>query len=209
MKSPKSFFNTLLVLILISTIGVFAGCLVYWMSLNSLSKKVSEKEVQIANFAEKERALDSLLKNYEDVKSEIDEIEYAIPNEKEAASLLVSVENLAISKGLVVTTYKHKIGVKKKKSARAQATEAVEGTENDASNPRMYQVERDGGLLRFSPEMTIKGSYAKILEFLEETENLNRLLVVDKININKEADPTSPGAPDYVKAVIAVYAYFK
>jgi len=202
MKNPRSFFKTLLGLIFILTIGVLLGGVYYWLQLNNESSELSKKEITIANFAEKERALDNLLINYNDIKDKINKINYAIPKEKEAASLMASLETLAHSKGLEIVVYEHKEDGITKKSSTSQSTDKGK----PKVNHRMNQVEKEDGLLKFSPEITVTGSYIKVNEFLSGLEDLDRLLVIDKIDIQKEPNPDTP---DFVRAVITTYAYFK
>lgn len=207
--TPKYFYKLLLFLIATSFIIAAFIYARFWKELDSLSKKVSESQAVLASFSDKERSLESLKQNYEKIKADSGKIDEALPSEKQAAPLMASIENLALQKGVSVAVYQHKLIASKKASTNNTDASAAENkAEPKTSDLSLSQTEKEGELYRMPLEVTVGGSYVKVLEFLKDLENLNRALVINKTTITKEKGaPTDP--EDLVTGVFSISAYLK
>lgn len=213
MNNPKSFYKLLIVLIALVVAGVSAASYPVFSKLNSLSKKISEKEIILANFTQKELTLKTLEKSYNNIKKEADKFFSALPQEKNSAELMAALENLARTKGVEISVYQHKEPVKKKTQAKdtvetEKKSDTAKKTETATSvDQSLLQTEKKDEVYRLVTIITLTGSYEKIQAYIKEFEKLNRLLVTDKITITKEKEDGAPR--DFAKAIIEFSIYLK
>lgn len=190
-------FNKVLYVFVFFVIALVILMSVYsTLILSKMSKELSNNKFIALNNNEKIGALIKLKEDYENVSYERERLESYIPEEKEASSIVKSLETLAQKNALSFTVYK--IDPAKNKKAT--------DTKNDTDDP---QIKKGDDYNIFAFEIELKGSYSMVDKMIGEMEGHDRLLEIKKIAYTPQDKDNLLASGDGMTALLQVNAYLR
>lgn len=195
--TPKKFYKTILYMTAILMILSFILGYFIWSNLSNISKSAYEKEVYYNNFTSKVYALGNLERNYNKIKSDIKNIEFALPKTKNLDRLMTDLEHTAVKNNVEFNVYKY-VDPNSKGKKKVEEIKELDLT----------QTVKQGDYLEMPFEITIEGRYGDVLNFVKEVEKHKRLILMKTVELTKidqgEGSPT-----DAVKLVSSIGIYMK
>ncbi len=165
----------------------------FLMFTNPTYKEIAGYKAQAAaynealtNAKELQQVRDQLSDKYNTLpKEDIDRLEKLLPNNVDNIRLIIEIERIASTYGMVIKNVKYDVST----TAAASAAPAVEGAEM-----QVLDQNRDFGT--FSLSFSTEGKYDHFLTFLSDLERSLRIVDVKSIaftsaDTNKSGDPTS------------------
>lgn len=142
------------VFVLILTIQLLA---IFFISqgISSLANQLAQKKYQLTTFEQKEASLVKISEDYSSITEDMAIMNEALPDKQKIVGFINSLEKQASESGIL--------------------TKITFGREAVVSESR------DLKSLRFS--LSFKGTYSKMIEFIQKIEKFPQVVVVEKINI--------------------------
>lgn len=171
-----------IIIFIIVVIVVIAG-LIYFVFIPQIEKsfllwlKNTIKKEDISNLKAKKADLNNLKKEEKEAKELSDALSIMLPNEKETGEFMIEIEALSLNTN--VTFADIKFSEAKKTSSSSSSSEettakksTVKGTSTEKFKEMIF-------------EMTAKGSYQDIMNFLKGLEKINRAVTLEKFDLSE------------------------
>lgn len=187
-KRYKAYFIPGVVLILITFLSFFVLIPQLQHLINSV-QLLGTKNDQLARLTSKRRLLESISSNATTIY--LTEAEKALPKDKNAASILVSAQNLASVSQLSLD------GVDLSPGLISSASGGV------TEKPGMAQVSKRGAVSFLPVTFNLRGTSVQLQEFLKQIENMRRLIDITSVDVSYAVD-----GEDFLTADFAVKVYY-
>lgn len=194
---PKKFQKILIIILALTFLGSSLGGYFIWTKLKEVSRAAYEKGVYLDNFTNKVFALQNLKRSYAEIKSDLENINFALPKEKKADRLMTDLESLALKNQTRLTIFKYADSSGKTKKKVENASDLV-----------LSQTEKKENYLELPLEITVEGTYPNVLAFVKDMESSKRFISMVGIDITRINQPE--GMPqNYIKLVSNIKVYIK
>ena len=188
----RSFNKLLFALLAVIIVLTLAVSVYLGITLNNLSKQVSNNKYLAENNSRQIQVLAKLDDDYGNFSMEANEIEHYLPNNKEVSDLLKDLETMASKEDLNFSSYQAGNGQNQPVS--------LKGSTQD------LQVKKVNGYMVFPFQITLKGSFARVDNMIKQIESYNRLVEIQSVKYTK--DQTNV-LGDAIKANLTINAYLK
>ncbi len=188
----RSFNKLLFALLAVIIVLTLAVSVYLGITLNNLSKQVSNNKYLAENNSRQIQVLAKLDDDYRNFSMEANEIEHYLPNNKEVSDLLKDLETMASKEDLNFSSYQAGNGQNQPVS--------LKGSTQD------LQVKKVNGYMVFPFQITLKGSFARVDNMIKQIESYNRLVEIQSVKYTK--DQTNV-LGDAIKANLTINAYLK
>lgn len=191
MKRLKTFYYVMMGLYALFGLGFLAAGVYGFLTLSNIQSSITEQRYRLDIISERYNILAGLEKKYADIEPDIQKINTALPDQKEASKLVSDLDSLAKSSGLKLTLIQ-------------SATTGKKPTSDDLS---LLQTVSGKNAYELPLELKVEGGFTNFTGFVKQIENYQRLMNITSLEISK---PTEGGSvSDNIEAKLKVTAYLK
>lgn len=151
---------------------------------------LQENKVDLAKLTMKRNKLETVSTDY--TSKYLPDAEIALPQEKDAASILIALENLSASSQITIEQINLTPGLVSTATATAASPPPVVNTTANRFGSQSLLV-----------EVKTRGSIIQFLEFINQLTNMRRLIDIGNMEI-----VFAPGVDDFVMADLLLHTYF-
>jgi Tfp pilus assembly protein PilO len=178
MKQYKNIIYIVLAIIVIGVLIYFVyipqikGSLLIWT-------KNAIKQEQVASLEKEKSDLNNLKSQEKDVENMINALVALVPEKKDAGSFIIEIEALAAATGVNVSDIKF---------SQTAKTPTQQSTSTDTSTGKTSTVkgvsDSSAKFKELIYEMTAKGDYSQVINFLKGLEKMKRATTIEKADLN-------------------------
>lgn len=173
-------------IILIVSAVIIIGVLIYFVYIPQIKDsllvwtKNAIKQSQVSSLEKEKSDLSSLKSQEKDVENMINALAALVPEKKDEGNFIIETEALATATGVNVSDIKF---------SQAAKTPTQQSTSADTSTGKTSTVKGvSDSSLKFKElvyEMTAKGSYAQVINFLKGMEKMKRAASIEKADLSE------------------------
>jgi Tfp pilus assembly protein PilO len=178
----KKYKNIIFIILAVIIIGV----LIYFVYIPQIKDslliwtKNAIKQDQVSSLEKEKSDLNSLKQQEKDVENMINALAALVPEKKDAGSFIIETEALAAATGVNVSDIKF---------SQAAKTPTQQSTSADTSTGKTSTVKGvSDSSLKFKElvyEMTAKGEYSQVINFLKGLEKMKRATTIEKADLSE------------------------
>lgn len=192
MNRLKKFYITISVFFVALGLTLVGISIYGYTILSDLQSTIKEMDLRIDKISETEKIFVGLEKRYEQIKPEIEKINRAVPDKKDASVLVADINSIANQNGLKLTLIQSASYGKKTQST---------------DDPGLLQTIKGKNSYEMPIEIKVEGSFTGLAGFVRNLENYQRIINISAIEVNKLVNEKSP--TNSVEAKIKLTAYLK
>ncbi len=138
------------------------------------------KKEEISNLEQKKANINSLKQEEKQTEELANALSSMLPNKKEAGEFIIEIEALAANTNVAFVDIKFseekKIAPSSSSSSSSEDTTAAKSTVKGTSTEKFKEM---------TFEMSAKGNYADIMNFLKGLEKINRAITIEKCDLSE------------------------
>jgi Tfp pilus assembly protein PilO len=192
MNKMKKFYFTINSLFAIVGLTLLTLGVIGFSVLSDLQTTIAEINLRIAKISETNSILSNLSERYENIKPDIEKINRAIPDKKDASPLIADISSIASQSGVKLTLVQSSTFGKKGQTV---------------DDPSLLQTIKGKNSYELPLEIKVQGNFAGLSAFIKNLENYQRIIKISAIDVSKIANEKSP--TNNVEAKIRITAYLK
>lgn len=176
------------------------GALTYFVFLPQIKSSFllfaqnAVKKEEASNLGQEKANMNNLKKEEKQTEELSNTLSSMLPSKKEAGEFMIEIEALALNTNVTFVDIKFS---EEKKTAPAAASSSEEST-NKKSTVKGASTEKFKEMIF---EMTVKGSYQNVMNFLKGLEKINRAITIEKCDLSE--------TKGIIQASIKGKAYYK
>lgn len=176
------------------------GALTYFVFLPQIKSSFllfaqnAVKKEEASNLEQEKANMNNLKKEEKQTEELSNTLSSMLPSKKEAGEFMIEIEVLALNTNVTFVDIKFS---EEKKTAPAAASSSEEST-NKKSTVKGASTEKFKEMIF---EMTVKGSYQNVMNFLKGLEKINRAITIEKCDLSE--------TKGIIQASIKGKAYYK
>jgi Tfp pilus assembly protein PilO len=192
LSRPKTFYLIMLgafALLAIATLGLETWG---FITISDNKSTIEETEYRISKTGEQGELLDTMTQNYNKALTFEKYAAIALPDKKDASTLISDLNSLAASSGLKLVL------VQANTYAKAKSV---------SLDPSMLQTTKGKNSRELPLSIEVTGTYNNYIDFVQKIENYQRLANITSIDIEKSQEKDAP--PDQIDVKFNLTAYLK
>jgi Tfp pilus assembly protein PilO len=192
LSRPKTFYLIMLgafALLAIATLGLETWG---FITISDNKSTIEETEYRISKTGEQGELLDTMTQNYNKALTFEKYASIALPDKKDASTLISDLNSLAASSGLKLVL------VQANTYAKAKSV---------SLDPSMLQTTKGKNSRELPLSIEVTGTYNNYIDFVQKIENYQRLANITSIDIEKSQEKDAP--PDQIDVKFNLTAYLK
>lgn len=177
MKKPKAIIYIIVAIIITAALTYFVFLPQIRSSFLLFAQNAIKKE-EVSNLEQEKANMNNLKKEEKETEELSNTLSAMLPNKKEAGEFIIEIEALALNKNVIFADIKFS---EEKKTAPPAASTSDESA-GKKSTVKGAATEKFKEMIF---EMTAKGSYQNVMNFLQGLEKINRAVTLEKCDLSE------------------------